>query len=80
MSIEDQTKPPQGTSPSPATFSFPTPSFAPKCSTVPRADARRLEAEGLPFVMVRGRKYRPLNEGRELVGRTDSATRPAATA
>ena len=32
--------------------------------------ARRLEAEGLPFVMVRGRKYRPLNEGRAwLAGR-----------
>ena len=26
--------------------------------------ARRLEAEGLPFTLVRGRKYRPLREGR----------------
>ena len=32
--------------------------------------SRRLDAEGLPFVMVRGRKYRPLNEGRAwLAGR-----------
>jgi hypothetical protein len=29
-----------------------------------RRTASRLEAEGLPFVMVAGRKYRPLNEGR----------------
>lgn len=29
-----------------------------------RRTARRLEAEGLPFAMVAGRKYRPLNEGR----------------
>jgi hypothetical protein len=29
-----------------------------------RRTASRLEAEGLPYVMVRGRKYRPLNEGR----------------
>ena len=28
-----------------------------------RRTARRLEAEGLPYAMVRGRKYRPLNEG-----------------
>jgi hypothetical protein len=25
---------------------------------------KRLESEGLPFVMIAGRKYRPLNEGR----------------
>ena len=30
-----------------------------------RRTARRLEAEGLPFALVAGRKYRPLNEGRE---------------
>jgi hypothetical protein len=30
-----------------------------------RRTASRLEAEGLPFVMVAGRKYRPLNEGRQ---------------
>jgi hypothetical protein len=29
-----------------------------------RRTGSRLEAEGLPYVMVRGRKYRPLNEGR----------------
>lgn len=29
-----------------------------------RRTASRLEAKGLPFVMVAGRKYRPLNEGR----------------
>jgi hypothetical protein len=29
-----------------------------------RRAARRLDAKGLPFVMVRGRKFRPLNEGR----------------
>jgi hypothetical protein len=26
--------------------------------------ARRHEAEGLPFVMIGGKKYRPVNEGR----------------
>jgi hypothetical protein len=35
-----------------------------------RRTATRLEAEGLPFVMVAGRKYRPLGEGRAwLAGR-----------
>jgi len=38
------------------------------CETVlggaTRRTAKRLEAEGLPFAMVAGRKYRPLNEGR----------------
>ena len=29
-----------------------------------RRTATRLEAEGLPYAMVAGRKYRPLNEGR----------------
>jgi hypothetical protein len=29
-----------------------------------RRTAARLEAEGLPYAMVAGRKYRPLNEGR----------------
>jgi hypothetical protein len=27
--------------------------------------ARQLDAKGLPFILIRGRKYRPLNEGRE---------------
>jgi hypothetical protein len=32
--------------------------------------ARNLEAEGLPFVLIAGRKYRPLGEGRAwLAGR-----------
>jgi hypothetical protein len=30
-----------------------------------RRTARRLDAEGLPYAMVAGRKYRPLNEGRK---------------
>jgi hypothetical protein len=30
-----------------------------------RRTATRLEAQGLPFAMVAGRKYRPLNEGRK---------------
>jgi hypothetical protein len=30
-----------------------------------RRTASRLDAEGLPFAMVAGRKYRPLNEGRQ---------------
>jgi hypothetical protein len=30
-----------------------------------RRTARNLEAEGLPFAMVAGHKYRPLHEGRE---------------
>jgi hypothetical protein len=29
-----------------------------------RRTGRRLKAEGLPYAMVAGRKYRPLNEGR----------------
>jgi hypothetical protein len=29
-----------------------------------RRTARRLERKGLPYVMVRGEKFRPLNEGR----------------
>ena len=29
-----------------------------------RRTASRLDAEGLPFAMVAGRKYRPLHEGR----------------
>jgi hypothetical protein len=29
-----------------------------------RRTATRLEAQGLPFAIVAGRKYRPLNEGR----------------
>ena len=29
--------------------------------------SKRLEAEGLPYVFIRGSKYRPLNEGREFV-------------
>jgi hypothetical protein len=29
-----------------------------------RRTGNRLEAEGLPYVMIGGRKYRPLNEGR----------------
>ena len=35
-----------------------------------RRTGSRLDSEGLPFVMVAGRKYRPLNEGRAwLAGR-----------
>jgi hypothetical protein len=30
--------------------------------------ARRLDAEGLPYVKVRGRKYRPLREGQAWLG------------
>jgi hypothetical protein len=30
-----------------------------------RRTAKRYEAEGLPFVMVAGKKFRPLNAGRE---------------
>ena len=29
-----------------------------------RRTASRLESQGLPYVMVKGRKFRPLNEGR----------------
>jgi hypothetical protein len=29
-----------------------------------RRTAKRLEREGLPYVMIAGRTYRPLNEGR----------------
>jgi hypothetical protein len=35
-----------------------------------RRTARRYERDGLPFVMIRGRKFRPLHAGREwLAGR-----------
>jgi hypothetical protein len=47
------------------TFSSLIPSSIVWCSPAPpRRTARRLEAEGLPFAMVAGRKYRPLNQGR----------------
>jgi hypothetical protein len=40
-----------------------------------RRTAHRYTREGLPFVMVRGRKFRPLNAGREwLAARIQSAT------
>jgi hypothetical protein len=39
---------------------------------------RRLEAQGLPFVMVAGRKYRPLNAGRRwLADRITRRNQPA---
>lgn len=44
-----------------------------------RRTAKRYEMEGLPFVMIRGRKFRPLNAGREwLAGRIQAqvADRP----
>ena len=75
MSLEDHRRPGgrlprQTASQSPATFSLLIPSF---CRVVldgaTRRTARRLEAEGLPFVMVAGRKYRPLNEGRAWLAR-----------
>jgi hypothetical protein len=35
-----------------------------------RRTARRYDGEGLPFILIRGRKFRPLNAGREwLAGR-----------
>jgi len=45
-----------------------------------RRTAKRYEAEGLPFVMVAGRKFRPLNAGREwlaarITARTNKRTR-----
>jgi hypothetical protein len=30
-----------------------------------RRTARRYDREGLPFILIRGRKFRPLNAGRE---------------
>jgi hypothetical protein len=43
-----------------------------------RRTTRRYERDGLPFVMIRGRKFRPLNAGREwLAGRIQAvAYRP----
>ena len=42
-----------------------------------RRTASRLEAEGLPFAMVAGRKYRRLNEGRAwLAARIQRRNRP----
>ena len=71
MSIEDQSKAAAGHITIPGDVLVPDPEFCAEvldgatCRT-----ARRLEAQGLPFVMVRGRKYRPLNEGRAwLAGR-----------
>ena len=42
-----------------------------------RRTARRYERDGLPFVMIRGRKFRPLNAGREwLARRIQAVVRP----
>ena len=39
------------------------------CSTVlagaNRRTARRYESDGLPYILIRGRKFRPLNAGRK---------------
>jgi hypothetical protein len=38
-----------------------------------RRTSRRYDRQGLPFIMVRGRKFRPLNAGREwLAGRIEA--------
>jgi hypothetical protein len=64
MSEEDHREPACGIE-IPGDVLIPDPEF---CETVlggaARRTAKRLEAEGLPFAMVAGRKYRPLNEGR----------------
>jgi hypothetical protein len=44
-----------------------------------RRTGRRLEAEGLPYAMVAGRKYRPLNEGRAWPRASNAATSHSAT-
>lgn len=42
-----------------------------------RRTAQRLDSQGLPFVMVAGHKYRPLNQGRDwLAGRIVSKQPP----
>ena len=44
-----------------------------------RRTARRYELQGLPTVMVRGRKFRPLNQGREWLASRITARKPALT-
>jgi hypothetical protein len=42
-----------------------------------RRTAARHELEGLPYILIRGRKYRPLKAGREwLAARIQAQTRP----
>jgi hypothetical protein len=41
-----------------------------------RRTASRYEGEGLPVLMVRGRKFRPLNAGREWLATRIKATQP----
>ena len=64
MSLEDHREP-AGRIEIPNDVLLPDPEF---CKVVldgaTTRTARRLEAEGLAYVMIRGRKYRPLNEGR----------------
>ena len=50
------------------------------CATVlggvHRRTAKRLELEGLPFIMVGGRKYRPLRQGRAWLAARITARKP----
>jgi hypothetical protein len=65
MSFEDASKPTTRHIVIPGDVLLPDPEFCVEVlDGATRRTARRLEAQGLPFVMVRGRKYRPLNEGR----------------
>jgi hypothetical protein len=71
MSIEDQSKAAAGHIAIPGDVLVPDAEFcAEVLNGATRRTARRLEREGLPYVMVRGLKFRPLNEGRSwLAGR-----------
>jgi hypothetical protein len=71
MSIEDQSKAAAGHITIPGDVLVPDAEFcAEVLNGATRRTARRLEREGLPYVMVRGLKFRPLNEGRSwLAGR-----------
>ena len=71
MSLEDRPKTLAGRITIPGDVLVPDPEFCVEVlDGATSRTSRRLEAEGLPFVMVRGRKYRPLNEGRAwLAGR-----------
>ena len=65
MSIENQSKAAAGHITIPGDVLVPDPEFCVEVlNGATRRTARRLDREGLPFVMVRGQKFRPLNEGR----------------
>jgi len=86
MSIEDQALAPIGGGGFNRHIEIPGDTLVPDqefCDVVlggaSRRTATRYEAEGLPFVMVAGRKYRPLNQGRGWLASRITARKPQRT-